>query len=78
MISKPLEFVLQGFLVDEDDEGGVVGKVALEPVVFPGVSIRTQLAKHLASVERLCAERTAELQAAKPNRAQRREAKRRS
>lgn len=62
MRSKPLEFVLQGFLVDEDDDGEVVGKVALEPVVFPGLSIRDQLPKHLAAIEELCAQRSLELQ----------------
>lgn len=60
MKSKPLEYVVQGFLVDEDDAGGVVGKVALEPRTFPAGVALAMFRKHLADVDRLAGERSAE------------------
>lgn len=70
MKAKLLSYTIGATIVDEDDHGNVTARHVTEPVEVFGTA---GLITHAASVEKLLADRTAELQAAvKPNRAQRR------
>lgn len=75
MRASLLRLHVEARVVDQDDAGDVIAEVMLEPVEFLGRNnLDKRVGAYLRDVDRLLRERTAELEASKPNRAARRRA----